>query len=269
MTAARFWPLQHIRRCMRVGAPLLLALLLAACSVDPSLIGSGTRAPTAPPSAEDQDIIAAPTATPIIPTPTAPAPTVAPTVAPTATPTAKPLPPGVPAAPSTKGRVILVSLERQQLYAYDDGAFVFTIMVETGRPELPTPTGVYTVYYKDCSDLRWQSNKAPTATHNAYCGEHNGDRHQVVFSSPWPEGSPNWYAPTHINYALLFRDGGFYLHDAWWHEKFGPGGNVPHQLANGEWETGSHGCVGMPTAAAETLYRWAAIGTAVYIRHGV
>ena len=265
MTAARFWPLQHIQRFMRVGAPLLLALLMAACSVDPSLIGSATRTPTAPPSAEDQDIIAAPTATPIIPTPTAPAPT----VAPTATPTPKPLPPGVPAAPSTKGRVILVSLERQQLYAYDAGEFVFTIMVETGRPELPTPTGVYTIYYKDCSDLRWQSNKAPTTTHNAYCGEHNGDRHQVVFSSPWPEGSPNWYAPTHINYALLFRDGGFYLHDAWWHEKFGPGGNVPHQLANGEWETGSHGCVGMPTAAAEKLYRWAAIGTVVYIRHGV
>lgn len=271
MTIARLKPVQ---RAIQMAALSLLALLVAACSVDPALLGRATSPPsTPPPSAEKQDIVAAPTATPIMPTPTAPAPTVAPTatptIAPAPAPTRPPLPAGVPVAPSAKGRVILVSLDRQQLYAYENGAYVFTVLVETGRPELPTPTGVYSIYYKDCSDLRWQSNQKPTTTHNAYCGEHNGDGHQVVFRSPWPEGSPNWYAPTHINYALLFRDGGFYIHDAWWHEKFGPGGNVPHQLANGEWETGSHGCVGMPTAQAEKLYRWATIGTAVYIRQGV
>jgi lipoprotein-anchoring transpeptidase ErfK/SrfK len=254
---------------IQAGALALLALLVAACGLDTAL-PVRIATPTSPPPAEQQDIISTPTAIAVIPT-TAAAPTVAPTVAPTAisTVTPRPQPAGVPVAPSANGRVILVSLNRQQLYAYEDGVYVFTILVETGRPELPTPTGVYSVYHKDCSDLRWQSNAKPTSTHNAYCGEHNGDGHQVVFRSPWPEGSPNWYAPTHINYALLFRDGGFYLHDAWWHQKFGPGGNVPHQLPNGEWETGSHGCVGMPTAQAEKLYRWATIGTAVYIRQGV
>ena len=34
-----------------------------------------------------------------------------------------------------------------------------------------------------------------------------------VFTSPWPPGSPFYYYPTHINYALNFHDGGFYLHD--------------------------------------------------------
>ncbi|HET9980304.1 MAG TPA: L,D-transpeptidase [Ktedonobacterales bacterium] len=260
--------LRPMRKMIQAAALALLALLVAACGLDTAL-PVRIATPTSPPPAEQQDIIPTPTATAV--TPTTASSTVAPTVAPTAIPTAtpRPQPAGVPVAPSATGRVILVSLNRQQLYAYEDGVYVFTILVETGRPELPTPTGVYSVYYKDCSDLRWQSNAKPTSTHNAYCGEHNGDGHQVVFRSPWPEGSPNWYAPTHINYALLFRDGGFYLHDAWWHQKFGSGGNVPHQLPNGEWETGSHGCIGMPTTAAEKLYRWATIGTAVYIRQGV
>ena len=85
-------------------------------------------------------------------------------------------------------------------------------------------------------------------------------------SSPWPPGSPNYYEPTYINYALLFKTGGYFLHDAWWHVKFGPGGNVPHQLSDGSWETGSHGCVGMPIPDARRLYDWTPIGTPVIIR---
>ena len=246
-------------RIIRIGAPLLLALLVAACSFDGSTIGRTTPTSTTPPRAERQDIIPTPTATPISPTATLPAPTATP----------KPPPAGVPPAPSATGRVILVSLSRQQLYAYEDGAFVFTILVETGRPELPTPTGVYHIFFKNCSDLRWTSNAAPTSAHNVNCTEHNGDGFREMFTSPWPEGSPYWYAPTHINYALKFREDGYYLHDAWWHEKFGPGGNVPHQISTGEWETGSHGCVGMPISDAEKLYRWAPIGTTVYIRANI
>jgi lipoprotein-anchoring transpeptidase ErfK/SrfK len=136
-------------------------------------------------------------------------------------------------------KVILVSLLGQWLYAYDDGALVFDNAVETGRPELPTPTGALSVLAK----VR-----------------------DVTFTSPWPPGSPHYYEPTHVNYALLFKTGGYFLHDAWWHVKFGPGSNVPHQLPDGRWETGSHGCVGMPIPDAKRLYDWAPVGTPVIIR---
>lgn len=132
-----------------------------------------------------------------------------------------------------------MSLSRQWLYAYADGALAFDNAVETGRPELPTPGGTFSVLEK----LRG-----------------------VTFTSPWPPGSPNYYEPTYINYALLFKAGGYFLHDAWWHVKFGPGSNVPHQLPDGHWETGSHGCVGMPIPDARRLYDWTPVGTPVFIR---
>lgn len=245
--------MRRFGRILRQVAPLLLMLMVAACGTS----GTGLQPrPTATAPAAKQDIIPSPTARAITPTATA-----------QSHPTQPPA--DVPPAPATQGRVILVSLSRQQLYAYEDGKLAFTILVETGRPELPTPTGVFQIFDKQCSDRQWNSNEAPTYLHNTQCIEHNGDGYQETFNSPWPEGSPYWYAPTHINYAMKFRDGGFYLHDAWWHQTFGPGSNEPHKLPNGDWETGSHGCVGMPTTEAAKLYEWAPIGTTVYIRWGV
>src|SRR5690348_11812571 len=154
------------RRSFLTAAPLLLVLLVSACATSN---GAVTR-PTATPAADKQDIIATPaggTATASVVTPT-------------------PLSANAPAAPSAAGRVILVSLSRQQLYAYEYGTLTFTFLVETGRPELPTPTGVFHVFVKNCSDRRWTSNVAPTAAHNATCAEHNGDGHQAMFTSPWP-----------------------------------------------------------------------------------
>jgi lipoprotein-anchoring transpeptidase ErfK/SrfK len=131
-----------------------------------------------------------------------------------------------------------VSLSQQWLYAYMDGKLVFDHAVETGRPELPTPTGTFTVMEK---------------------------MRDVTFTSPWPKDSPHYYEPTPVNHALLFKEGGFFLHDASWHVQFGPGSNVPHQLPDGSWETGSHGCVGMPIPDAERVYAWAPVGTPVII----
>ena len=132
-----------------------------------------------------------------------------------------------------------MSLSRQWLYAYENGRYVFDNAVETGMPELPTPSGTFSILSK---------------------------ARNITFISPWPEGSPYHYNPTPINYAMEFKSGGFYLHDAWWHVVFGPGGNVPHQLPDGRWETGSHGCVGMTIANAERLYNWVRVGTPVIIR---
>lgn len=138
----------------------------------------------------------------------------------------------------THGQVILVSLSQQWLWAYQDGTLVFSNPVATGRPYLRTPQGIYRVQYK---------------------------RADTTFYSPWPWSSPFYYSPEHINYALNFRYGGFYIHDAPWRQMFGPGAQDPHTTPDGNVETGSHGCINMTTSAAAWLYQWANVGAAVEI----
>jgi lipoprotein-anchoring transpeptidase ErfK/SrfK len=143
-------------------------------------------------------------------------------------------------AASATGKVIDVSTTEQMLYAYENGNTVYSTPVMTGRGSLPTPLGTFHVFAK----------LSPT-----------------TFVSPWPKGSPNWYPPTHINYALEFKQGGYFLHDATWHSVFGPGTNEPHYDPEFGWQDGSHGCVAMALDAAAWLYNWAPIGTTVSI-HG-
>ncbi|HEX7737371.1 MAG TPA: L,D-transpeptidase [Ktedonobacteraceae bacterium] len=136
------------------------------------------------------------------------------------------------------GKVIVVSLAQQRLYAYENGSQVFSTTVLTGRPELGTPTGTYHVFAK----------LSPT-----------------TFYSPFPPGSVEWYPPTHITYALEWKEGGFFLHDSWWHSVYGPGTNQWHYDPIDGWQSGSHGCISMPLSAAAWLYNWAPIGTTVQI----
>jgi hypothetical protein len=167
-----------------------------------------------------------------------------PTSLPTATPrpcqcTAHPIevphpPSGVPSG----SQYIVVSISKQWLWAYQDGKQVFNTPVTTGRPELPTPTGYFSVQEK---------------------------LYNVWFYSPWPPSSPYYYSPEHVNYAMLFAAGGYFLHDASWRYLFGPGSNVPHKLPNGSTETGSHGCVNLPVPAAAWLINWVWVGTTVRI----
>lgn len=150
------------------------------------------------------------------------------------------------------GKEILVSVSKQQLYAYLNGQLQFSYPVVTGRPGLPTPIGHWHVQYKEAN---------------------------ITFYSPWPQGSSLYYYPTHIHYALNFHDGGYYMHDAWWRCVFGPGANTPHYASctdegdppnrgpapfSGN-ETGSHGCVGMTIDEAQNLYNWAPVGTSVFV----
>ncbi|HTK07673.1 MAG TPA: L,D-transpeptidase [Ktedonobacteraceae bacterium] len=141
-------------------------------------------------------------------------------------------------ASHVQGKLIVVSLSRQWLYAYENGASVFNTAVMTGRDSLPTPTGTYSVFNK---------------------------LHPTWFTSPWPQGSANWYPPTYINYALEWKAGGFFLHDASWHSTFGPGTNNWHHDPQFGWQAGSHGCIAMSYSAAQWLYNWAPIGTTVQI----
>jgi len=80
----------------------------------------------------------------------------------------------------------------------------------------------------------------------------------IHWISPFPIGSPYYFPPTlWSDQGLLFRQGGFWIHDAAWQANWGPGANAI---------SGSHGCVNVPTGAMPTIYAWAALGDAVLVR---
>ncbi len=140
----------------------------------------------------------------------------------------------------TTGKVIVVSLTEQTLRMYQDGKLVNWMYVVTGQRAAQTPPGLWHVYYK--------------ATN-------------LTFKSSEPEGAALWYPPTHINYALEYHKGGYFLHDATWRRYFGPGANLPHDdYTSGSFSNnGSHGCINMNLDNAEVLYNWTDIGTPLIV----
>lgn len=171
----------------------------------------------------------APTAIPATAIPTA---TLAPS--PTAVPTLSP----VPLPWQTNSSLIVVSITKQRLTAYANGKALLTTLVTTGMPDLYTPEGTYHII---------------------------GRIANTMFTSPWPPGSPYYYAPIHVNYGLQLTSSGIYLHDATWRSVFGPGTNVPHTDPVYGKQTGSHGCVELPLQAMSWLYQWAPGGIAVAV----
>ena len=212
----------------------LVIVLLAGTSVT---IASQAQ-PTVPRALTRPDLLLAPR-----PTSTATA------VAATATPATCPCLAGQPQSlsvplpkggtPALSGHVLVVDLSQQWLWAYDNRQLVYATAVTTGQPALPTPTGTFRISQKITNT--W-------------------------FISPWPYGSPFYYTPVHVDVAMLFRSGGFFIHDAPWRSDFGPGTNLPHIAPGGQSETGSHGCIEVPVAAGYWLYAWTAMGTTVIIR---
>jgi lipoprotein-anchoring transpeptidase ErfK/SrfK len=126
------------------------------------------------------------------------------------------------------GKVIVVSIPNQELEALQDGVVLLDTLVTTGRPSLPTPVGSFAVMAK----------------YSPY--------HMI---SPWPPGNQYYYPPTWIQYALLWHDGGYFIHDAPWRYHFGPGSDTEFG--------GTHGCVNVPGASIGWLYGWAEVGTKV------
>ena len=129
------------------------------------------------------------------------------------------------------GKVIVISLSRQVLTAYQDGSAVLTTLVATGRPALPTPPGVYHIFRR----------------YSPY-----------LMVSPWGYGSPWWYPPSWTNFAMEFIGGGYFIHDAPWRTWYGPGANFGN---------GTHGCVNVPYSSMATLWNWAPIGTTVVVQY--
>lgn len=129
------------------------------------------------------------------------------------------------------GKVIVISLSRQVLTAYQDGTAVMTTFVATGRPALPTPPGVYHIF----------ARYAP-----------------YKFISPWAYGSPYWYPSAWTSFAMEFAGGGYFIHDAPWRTWYGPGSNTYN---------GTHGCVNVPYSQMSFLWNWSPMGTTVVVQY--
>jgi lipoprotein-anchoring transpeptidase ErfK/SrfK len=141
------------------------------------------------------------------------------------------LPTRIVAAPRTGKKAVVIRLRSQSLSAYRNGKLVLRTPVTTGRLALPTPVGTFSI----------QSRHSP-----------------YTFISPWPQGSPYYYPPTPVTWAMYFYDNDF-LHDDPGEptSAYGPGSQ------NGPYA--SHGCVHVPHDAMAFLYDWLPIGATVIV----
>jgi hypothetical protein len=133
---------------------------------------------------------------------------------------------------------IVVSLGQQRMTAFDGDTVILSTLVTTGGPELPTPVGTFQVLAKYTP---------------------------FTFKSPWPKGSPYWYPDSPATYAVLFDWDGFFLHDAPWRTRFGPGSNTQNGTPGGD-ATGTHGCVNVPYAVQRAMFGWVDVGTPVIVQ---
>lgn len=134
------------------------------------------------------------------------------------------------------GKIIIISLSRQELFAYDGVRLALRTFVTTGNPSLPTPEGTFSII---------------------------GKFSPFEFISPWPPGSPFWYPPSWTNHAMLFQSRGYFIHDAPWRSAYGPGTNGPGQP--GSDYGGTHGCVNVPQGPMNFLWAWTPMGTRVEV----
>ncbi len=138
-------------------------------------------------------------------------------------------------------QVLLVSLAEQAMRVYQSGALVNAYHVTTGRQELPSLPGVWSVLDR---------------------------RSPVIFKAAEPKGSPYWFPDTPISYAILYHFGGYFVHDAPWRADFGPGTQFPHQDASGTTAynfDGSHGCINLQESDAKWVYTHTGWDTVIVI----
>jgi lipoprotein-anchoring transpeptidase ErfK/SrfK len=140
----------------------------------------------------------------------------------------------------SQSKVILINISNQWMHIYQDGKQIANTPITTGRPGLDTPIGTFHVFNK----------QSPT-----------------TFYSMWSPGSSNYFAPTHINFALEFLYPGYFIHDSLWRHDYGPGSNGPHYVPGYGFESGSHGCVNVPYSTMNWLYSWADVNTAVQLAY--
>ncbi|HET8853555.1 MAG TPA: L,D-transpeptidase [Ktedonobacteraceae bacterium] len=118
-----------------------------------------------------------------------------------------------------QSKVIVVSLREQAARLYDNGKLVNAFKVTTGAQDLPSVPGMHCTIDKEFN---------------------------TIFKSPDPPGSPHYYEPTPVNYAMIYHLYGYEIHDAYWRGKFGLYTNLPHDDP-ASFNGGSHGCVNVAT----------------------
>jgi len=140
---------------------------------------------------------------------------------------------------TSSGKVLVVSLREQAARFYDNGQLVRQLDITSGAPDLPSIPGVHCVLDKQTNTL---------------------------FISPDPKGSPNYYAPTKIHFALYYSYYGYELHDAWWRSWFGLYSNLPHYDPSA-FNGGSHGCINFNYNNGDSawLYNWSPMGMPVIV----
>ncbi len=126
-------------------------------------------------------------------------------------------------------QVIVVSFIEEALRVYENGKLVRSFLITAGRPELPPVPGLWTPLWRLTN---------------------------TTFKSPYPKGSPYWYPDTPINYAILYHEGGYYLHDSWWRNNYGPDTQFYHIDSSGNVSAdyGTHGCINIQEDDAAWLY---------------
>ncbi len=139
-----------------------------------------------------------------------------------------------------QGTVIMVSQPESALRVFKDGKLIKSFVVTLGRVELPVVPGVWPVL----------NRLSPT-----------------TFTSPYPKGSPYYYDPTPIHYAINYHWGGYFVHDSWWRADYGTGTQFPHTDATGNVSAsdGSHGCVNMQLDQAAWVYNNTDFNTQIVI----
>jgi lipoprotein-anchoring transpeptidase ErfK/SrfK len=91
-----------------------------------------------------------------------------------------------PPAPTGTGKEIIVSVDRQRIYAYENGQLVRSHLVSTGLPATPTVYGDYHVYVKLAAD---------------------------------DMAGPDYFLPQ-VPYTMYFYQG-YAIHGTYWHNSFG------------------------------------------------
>ncbi|HWE62171.1 MAG TPA: L,D-transpeptidase [Chloroflexota bacterium] len=133
---------------------------------------------------------------------------------------------------------ILVSISKEELWAYQGKTLFLKTPVTNGGPDTPTIPGIFHVEVKY---LNW------------------------VMHSPFPASSPLWYPDSPTNFDLLYQaQGGYFIHDAPWRSNYGPGSNSVAGTPGGNY-TGTHGCTNVPLDQMKALYSWADDGTLIQI----
>jgi lipoprotein-anchoring transpeptidase ErfK/SrfK len=120
-----------------------------------------------------------------------------------------------------------VDLTKQKLWYFQDGVQKLTCNVVTGNNSIKGRRTPTGVYYVSFMDTDYTMKGPATDPYESFC-----------------------------HFVMRWKSGGYYLHDASWRYSFG-GSIYEHD--------GSHGCVNMPPASAEALYKLITLGCPVII----